>query len=65
MKQSPNAQVLVDSLKYSSAIPVFSELGNSDAELDKACQKLELGSGTAKDAMDAAATLINKNLAGQ
>ena len=65
LKTAPNAQVIVDALKYSSAIPVFSELGNSDAELVKATQKVELGQGTAKDALDAAATLINKNLAGQ
>jgi sn-glycerol 3-phosphate transport system substrate-binding protein len=65
VKTSPNAQVLVDALKYSSAIPTFSELGNSDAELDKATQKMELAQGTAKDALDAAATLINKNMAGQ
>ena len=65
IKSSPNAQMLVDALKYSSAIPVFSELGNSDEQLRKAVEKVELGSGSAKDAMDAAATLINKNLAGQ
>ena len=65
LKSSQNAQVLIDALKYSSAIPVFSELGNSDAELVKATQKVELGQGTAKEALDAAATLINKNMAGQ
>ncbi len=65
LKTAPNAQVLVDALKYASAIPVFSELGNSDVELQKAVQKMELNQGTPKDALDAAATLINKNLAGQ
>ncbi len=65
VKTSPNAQVLVDAVKYASAIPVFSELGNSDEQLRKAVEKMELGQGTAKDALDAAVTLINKNLAGQ
>jgi len=65
LKSSPNAQVLVDSLKYSSAIPTFGELGNSDEQLRLAIQKVELASASAKDAMDAAAALINKNMAGQ
>ncbi len=65
MKKSPNAQVVVDALKYASAIPTFNELGNSDEQLRKAIEKVELNSGSAKDAMDAAATLINKNMANQ
>jgi sn-glycerol 3-phosphate transport system substrate-binding protein len=65
IKTSPNAGGIMDAVKYSSAIPTFSELGNSDDQLRKAIEKMELNSGTAKDAMDAAATLINKNLAAQ
>ena len=63
--EDDETQVLVDALKYSSAILVFSDLGNRDEQLRKAVEKVELGSETAKDAMDAAATLINKNLAGR
>lgn len=63
--KSPNAKVLVDAAKYASAIPVFSELGNSDEQLRKAIERVELASASAKDALDAAAALINKNLAGQ
>jgi sn-glycerol 3-phosphate transport system substrate-binding protein len=65
IQKSPNAQALVDATKYASAIPLFNELGNSDEQLRKAVEKVELGSASAKDALDAAATLINKNLAGQ
>ncbi len=65
IKTSPNAQALVDATKYSSAIPLFSELGNSDEQLRKAVEKVELGTASPKDALDAAATVINKNLAGQ
>ncbi len=62
-KQSPNAETIVKQLQYASAIPVFSELGNSDEQLRKAVEKIELGTASARDAMDAAAALINKNLA--
>jgi len=61
--KSPNAENVVKALQYASAIPVFSELGNSDEQLRKAVEKVELGTASAKDALDAAAALINKNLA--
>ncbi|MBM3128983.1 MAG: ABC transporter substrate-binding protein [Chloroflexi bacterium] len=63
IQKSPNAQALVDATKYASAIPLFNELGNSDEQLRKAVEKIELGTASAKDALDAAATVINKNLA--
>jgi sn-glycerol 3-phosphate transport system substrate-binding protein len=65
IKTSPNAQALVDATKYASAIPLFNELGNNDEQLRKAVEKIELGTASAKDALDAAVTVINKNLAGQ
>lgn len=65
IQKSPNAQALVDATKYASAIPLFSELGNSDGQLRKAIEKVELGAASPKDALDAAAAVINKNLAGQ
>jgi ABC-type glycerol-3-phosphate transport system substrate-binding protein len=49
--------------RYASAIPIFNELGNSDEQLRKAVEKVELGQGTAQEAMDAAAKLINANMA--
>jgi ABC-type glycerol-3-phosphate transport system substrate-binding protein len=61
--KSPNAETTVKQLQYASAIPVFSELGNSDEQLRKVVEKVELGTAPAKDALDAAAALINKNLA--
>lgn len=62
--KSPNSAVLINQLEFASAIPVFSELGNSDEQLRKAIEKVELGTGTAKDALDVAASTINKVLAG-
>lgn len=61
--KSPNAELRIKQLQYSSAIPVFSELGNSDEQLRKAIEKIELGSGTAQDALNTAADVINKALA--
>jgi sn-glycerol 3-phosphate transport system substrate-binding protein len=63
MAKSPNAAMLIKQLQYSSAIPVFSELGNSDEQLRKAIEKIELGSGTAQEALNTAADVINKALA--
>jgi len=63
-KKSPNAEAVAKAAQYASAIPVFSELGNSDEQLRKAVEKLELGTASAKDALDVAATTINKALAG-
>lgn len=62
--KSPNAENVIKALQYSSAIPVFSELGNSDEQLRKAVEKVELGTASPKEALDAAAAFINKNLAG-
>ncbi len=61
--KSPNAEAIIKQLQYASTIPVFMELGNSDEQLRKAVEKVELGQGTAQEAMDAAAKLINTNLA--
>ena len=60
--KSPNSEVLIKQLEFASAIPIFFELGNSDEQLRKAVEKVELGSGTAKDALDVAASVINKAL---
>ena len=46
-----------------AAIPLFSELGNSDEQLRKAIEKIELGVGTAQEALNTAADVINKALA--
>ncbi|MBI5714747.1 MAG: ABC transporter substrate-binding protein [Chloroflexi bacterium] len=62
--KSPNSEVLIKQLEFASAIPIFAELGNSDEQLRKAVEKVELGSGTAKDALDVAASVINKALGG-
>lgn len=62
--KSPNSEVLIKQLEFASAIPIFTELGNSDEQLRKAVEKVELGSGTAKDALDVAASTINKALGG-
>jgi sn-glycerol 3-phosphate transport system substrate-binding protein len=62
--KSPNSEVLIKQLEFASAIPIFSELGNSDEQLRKAVEKVELSSGTAKDALDVAASTINKALGG-
>lgn len=62
--KSPNSEVLIKQLEFASAIPILSELGNSDKQLRKAVEKMELGSGTAKDALDVAASIINKALGG-
>ncbi len=61
--KSPNAEKVVKLLQYSSAIPIFSELGNSDEQLRKAIEKIELNSGSAQEALDVAASTINKALA--
>ncbi|MBI3914591.1 MAG: ABC transporter substrate-binding protein [Chloroflexi bacterium] len=63
-KTSPNAESVIKAVQSSSAIPVFSELGNSDEQLRKAVEKIELGAASAKDALDTAASVINKALAG-
>ena len=63
MAKSPNAEMLVKQLQYASAIPLFSELGNSDEQLRKAIEKIELGVGTAQEALNTAADVINKALA--
>ncbi len=63
-KTALNAETVVKQLEYASAIPLFSELGNSDEQLRKAVEKVELGTAPAKDALDAAAAVINKALAG-
>lgn len=62
-KKSPNAEMVIKAVQSSSAIPIFSELGNSDEQLRKAIEKIELNTAPAKDALDAAATFINKALA--
>lgn len=64
-KTSPNAEMVIKAVQSSSAIPVFTELGNSDEQLRKAIEKIELGAASAKDALDTAAAVINKNMAGQ
>ena len=63
-QKSPNAEMVIKAVASSSAIPVFTELGNSDEQLRKAVEKIELGTASAKDALDAAAAFINKALGG-
>ncbi|MBI5649125.1 MAG: ABC transporter substrate-binding protein [Chloroflexi bacterium] len=63
-QKSPNAEMVIKAVASSSAIPVFTELGNSDEQLRKAIEKIELGTASAKDALDVAAAFINKALGG-
>lgn len=63
-QKAPNAEMVIKATQNASSIPVFTELGNDDEQLRIAIQKIELNTSSAKDALDLAATTINKALAG-
>lgn len=62
-KTAPNGEMVIKATQSASAIPVFTELGNDDEQLRIAIQKIELNTASAKDALDLAASTINKNMA--
>jgi sn-glycerol 3-phosphate transport system substrate-binding protein len=65
LKDNPLYQTVIEQLEYSYGIPVFAELGTSDTELRKAAEKVELGAATPKEALEAAAEVVNKALRGE
>ncbi len=65
LKDNPLYKTVIEQLEYSYGIPVFAELGTSDTELRKAVEKVELGTATPKEALEAAAEVVNKALRGE
>ncbi len=65
LKDNPLYQTVIEQLEYAYGIPVFSELGTSDAELRKAVEKVELSAATPREALEAAAEAVNDALSGQ
>ncbi len=56
-------RVPVEALEYSYAIPVFASLGTSDGQLRQAVEAVELGAATAQDALNAAKTAVDADIA--
>jgi len=65
LEEHPLQQVPIDSLQYSYAIPIFPALGTSDGALRRAVEAVELGAATPQEALDAAKTIVDQNLAEQ
>ncbi|MEA3338680.1 MAG: ABC transporter substrate-binding protein [Chloroflexota bacterium] len=65
LDEHPLQRVVIESLQYSYAIPIFPALGTSDRTLRRAVEAVELEASTPQDALDEAKVVVDKNIAEQ